>query len=85
MPARLTVLDSLPEGGTLCEVVLCEGKYHQIKKMFLARGNRVTALRRVKMGALPLDETLPEGGCRALTQDELALLTLQKPQTLSES
>ncbi len=83
MPARLTVLDILPDGKVCCEVVLCEGKYHQIKKMFAARGNFVTALRRIRMGFLPLDTALPEGGCRALTQDELALLTLQKPEKSS--
>lgn len=61
------------EGGEtpLAEVVLYEGRYHQIKRMFAAVGNEVTALRRVKMGNLPLDETLGPGGCREITAEEL--------------
>lgn len=59
----------------LAEVVLREGKYHQIKRMFAALGNEVTALRRVKMGGLPLDETLGPGGCRRITAEELVRIT----------
>lgn len=73
MEAGLRIL----EGGEtpLAEVVLREGKYHQIKRMFAALGNEVTALRRVKMGALPLDETLGPGGCRRITAKELKQMT----------
>lgn len=69
MEAGLRIL----EGGEtpLAEVVLREGKYHQIKRMFAALGNEVIALRRVKMGDLPLDETLGPGGCRKITAEEL--------------
>lgn len=69
MEAGLRIL----EGGEtpLAEVVLREGKYHQIKRMFAALGNEVIALRRVKMGNLPLDETLGPGGCREITAGEL--------------
>lgn len=69
MEAGLRIL----EGGKtpLAEVVLHEGKYHQIKRMFAALGNEVTALRRIKMGGLPLDETLGPGGCRKITAEEL--------------
>ncbi len=70
LPAKLSLL-SEEDGMTLCEVIICEGKYHQIKKMFEARGNKVLTLRRVKMGDLALDEDLPEGGCRELTAEEL--------------
>lgn len=52
-------------------VVVCEGKYHQIKRMFEARDNRVVALRRVKMGGLSLDDDLPSGGCREILHKEL--------------
>lgn len=52
-------------------VVICEGKYHQIKRMFEARRNRVIALRRVKMGLLALDENLPLGECREILHKEL--------------
>lgn len=73
MEAGLRIL----EGGEtpLAEVVLREGKYHQIRRMFAALGNEVTALRRIKMGNLPLDETLGPGGCRPITAQELARIT----------
>lgn len=58
----------------IAEVKICEGKYHQVKRMFAALGNKVIYLRRVKMGELPLDETLPEGHCREITDDELRLI-----------
>lgn len=60
--------------GTTAEVIIHEGKYHQVKRMFAALGNKVIALRRVKMGNLPLDENLPEGDCREITSEELKLI-----------
>ncbi len=69
LPARLSCL-SQNEDAVICEVIICEGKYHQIKKMFEARHNKVLTLRRVKMGNLPLDENLKEGECRPLTEEE---------------
>ena len=66
LPAELTILD----GGT-ARVVLREGKYHQIKRMFAARGNRVLALHREAMGDLRLDEKLKPGECRELTAGEI--------------
>ena len=67
LPAQLC------ENGDACHVrvVLRQGIYHQIKRMFQKHGMTVLALRRVAMGALPLDETLAEGECRLLTKDEL--------------
>ena len=59
------------------EVKICEGKYHQVKRMFAALGNKVVDLRRVKMGALSLDETLEEGQCREITDEEKALIELR--------
>ena len=70
LPAKLSVMGEAENGLTLCQVIICEGKYHQIKKMFEARKNKVITLRRIKMGDLSLDETLPEGGCRPLTREE---------------
>lgn len=72
LPAKLRILE---EGDNpLVEIKICEGKYHQIKRMFAAAGNGVIELKRVKMGELPLDETLPEGQCRKLSADEVALI-----------
>ncbi len=74
LPAKLRKLSDGNDGLTICEVIICEGKYHQIKKMFEARENKVVTLRRVRMGKLWLDETLPEGGCRPLNKDECVLI-----------
>lgn len=65
-----------PVSGTvpMAQVKICEGKYHQVKRMFAALGNRVLELRRTKMGELCLDETLGEGQCRELTAQELILI-----------
>ena len=50
-----------------------EGKYHQVKRMFAATGNRVTALQRVKIGQIELDPALKAGEYRSLTEDEVKL------------
>lgn len=73
LPAKLKVLED--GDSPLVEIKICEGKYHQIKRMFAAAGNGVVELRRTKMGNLSLDETLPEGECRRLTETEIALIT----------
>ena len=68
----------LSEGDTtVAEVKICEGKYHQVKRMFASIGNKVLLLRRVRMGALELDENLPEGECRELTADEVEKLLIK--------
>jgi len=64
----------LPDRENVAEVIICEGKYHQVKRMFASLGNRVVELRRVKMGGLDLDESLAEGECRELTAEELELV-----------
>lgn len=58
----------------MAEIKICEGKYHQVKRMFAALGNKVVFLRRVKMGKLSLDESLGEGQCREITAEELRLI-----------
>ncbi len=55
-------------------VTLHEGKFHQIKRMFAARGKPVLYLRRISMGPLSIDETLAEGEYRYLSEEETALL-----------
>ncbi|MDR1464237.1 MAG: rRNA pseudouridine synthase [Oscillospiraceae bacterium] len=65
-------LEILPERQTL--MVLREGKYHQIRRMFAARGNEVLALHRIAMGPLRLDERLAPGECRELTEGEVTAL-----------
>lgn len=65
---------SLDSDTPMAEIKICEGKYHQVKRMFAALGNKVVFLRRVKMGELSLDESLEEGQCREITPDELILI-----------
>ena len=70
-PAQLTILSADPPRA---QVVLRQGIYHQVKRMFTRVGCTVTALHRTAMGALELDPTLAPGDCRALTPAEVALL-----------
>ena len=51
-------------------LTITEGKYHQVKRMLSAVGNEVVYLKRLRMGALRLDETLPKGSFRRLTEEE---------------
>lgn len=64
------------------EVVIMEGKFHQIKRMFEAVGKKVKYLRRMAMGGLKLDENLQTGECRELTAEEINML---KGQGIDES
>lgn len=55
-------------------VTICEGKFHQVKRMVKAVGKEVIYLQRIKMGQLDLPEDLELGQYRLLTQEELSLL-----------
>ena len=55
-------------------MTLREGKYHQVKRMLASRGKPVVYLKRLGMGKLKLDPTLPAGAWRPLTPEELAEL-----------
>ncbi len=73
LPAKVkpfTTDDGLPAA----EIRIREGKYHQVKRMFAAVGNHVEKLRRVQIGSLKLDMSIPEGDCRELTEKELELV-----------
>ena len=52
-------------------LTITEGRFHQVKRMFEAVGNRVLYLKRLRMGTLCLDETLKGGEYRTLTQEEI--------------
>jgi 16S rRNA pseudouridine516 synthase len=56
--------------GKSGEITLREGKYHQIKRMFDAVGNKITALERISFGPLTLDTSLGRGEWRELTKNE---------------
>ena len=66
LPAGLEPL----EDGSRCLVTLREGKYHQVKRMLVARGKPVLSLKRLSMGPLVLDKGLNPGNWRFLTPDE---------------
>lgn len=53
-------------------LTITEGKYHQVKRMFTAVGNRVVGLHREKIGGVELGDLAP-GEWRALTAEEIAL------------
>ncbi len=58
--------------GERCALLtISEGKYHQVKRMFAAIGNRVTKLHRLRVGQIELDDTLAPGEYRPLTQQEI--------------
>ncbi|MDD3403621.1 MAG: pseudouridine synthase [Hespellia sp.] len=56
------------------ELTICEGKFHQVKRMFEAVQKKVIYLKRIRMGSLTLEETLPVGEYRKLTQEEIRSL-----------
>ena len=64
-------------GANRAFITLREGKYHQVKRMLCARGKPVVYLKRVRFGPLVLDDALPEGGWRALTEEERQALFRQ--------
>lgn len=78
LPARLEILKSAEQSEVL--LTICEGKFHQVKRMFEAVGKNVGYLKRVAMGGLYIDESLEKGCFRPLTKEELTLL---KTKTVS--
>ncbi|MBC1966812.1 rRNA pseudouridine synthase [Listeria welshimeri] len=68
-PARLEIINP-----NEIKVSIQEGKFHQVKRMFAARGKTVSYLKRISMGQLQLDESLELGEYRPLTETELAIL-----------
>lgn len=71
-PALLQVVEPGPPG--VARVTVTEGKYHQVRRMFAAFGLTVTALRRLRIGSLVLDDALAPGEFRRLRPEELPLL-----------
>ena len=72
-PAQLTILSSQP-GHSRAQITISEGKFHQVKKMFLAYGVKVTYLKRISFGGFELEDTLPAGAYRQLTVEEIPIL-----------
>lgn len=69
-PAKLEILSASPTESH-ASITISEGKFHQIKKMFLSVGVKVTSLKRTHFGPWSLDENLQEGDYRLLNSEEL--------------
>ncbi len=65
-PAHLEWLSA-----TQCRITVTEGKFHEVRRIFLALGNEVVSLKRLAIGALTLDENLAPGQWRKLTEEEI--------------
>ena len=74
-PAKVRILSAEKE-KTAIEIIITEGKFHQIKKMFLALSENyvVTKLKRLSMGKVVLDENLAPGDYRRLSAEEVEAL-----------
>ncbi len=72
LPAKLEILAS--DNISKIYLTIKEGKFHQVKRMFLSVGKRVIYLKRLAIGGLRLDESLGLGEYRELTAEEIMLL-----------
>ena len=66
LPAKMEILDDYNVNLTISE-----GRYHQVKRIFAALGNKVEALHRWRIGDIVLDESLEEGEYRGLSDEEI--------------
>ena len=81
-PARSSTREPAPIAAAACETLgecllrmtVTEGKYHLVKRMIAAAGNRVVALNRVAIGGLTLPADLPLGQWRWLDAADLEKL-----------
>lgn len=81
LPARLLARPGAASpadgaGDTVCTVVLTEGRYHQVRRMFAALGNHVLQLHRSVIGGLALPDDLPAGAWRPIRPEEAARVPL---------
>ena len=72
-PAQLRILEAGDEQSR-AEVEVREGKFHQVKRMFGARGHEVTALHRAAFGPLAIPEGMKVGEHVRLTEEQIELL-----------
>ena len=68
------VLEPVDGDYTLARVIIKQGMYHQIKRMFKKYSIEVIGLKRIKMGRLNLDESLAAGECRYIDEKELEMI-----------
>ena len=72
MPSQLKILKS--DDISEIELIIHEGKFHQVKRMFESVDKKVVYLKRISMGKLKLDESLELGEYRELTEEEVKLI-----------
>lgn len=77
-PALLEAVQTESSGEHGVFVTIHEGKFHQVKRMFLARNNKVLYLKRIKIGNVCLDETLEKGEYREMTAEEVNSIIAEK-------
>lgn len=65
LPARIKLISEAND-SYVYEIQICEGRYHQVKRMFEACGSTVTFLKRVSFGPWSLDESLKPGEYKKL-------------------
>lgn len=75
LPSMVELLSQTDNSYTM-KLTITEGRYHQVKRMIEAIDGSVTYLKRLSMGPLLLDEKLPKGAYRPLTDEEIIELTL---------
>lgn len=75
LPAKLEIYNNDKKTGL---VTICEGKFHQVKKMFISCGLNVVHLERISIGNLYLDGNLPIGSCKLLTNLDKKLIFVGK-------
>lgn len=76
MPASCRVLSENEDGTSNVELVITEGRFHQVKRMFETVGKPVITLHREKFGPLELDKNLMPGEYREVTAEELEKLNI---------
>lgn len=78
LPAELVILstreESPGEWRSEIHLTICEGKFHQVKRMMQALGKKVLYLKRISMGTLTLPENLPPGRWISLTEEQIKAL-----------
>ena len=77
-PGQLKILSSGPKSEI--ELIITEGKFHQVKRMFEAVDKKVIYLKRIKRGELELDRELQTGEYREMTEEEIELLNTRVPE-----
>lgn len=68
-PAKMIILEADDE--SIADVILTEGKFHQVKRMFSAIQHPLISLERLRIGCVELDPNLKSGEYRMLTEEEV--------------